>query len=61
MLFYNSTLSIPMLAAAVILAKEPYGVAEFPLLLNRRFQVCGHPAAPRELPQLWLLVSRSFV
>jgi hypothetical protein len=51
MLFYNSTLSIPMLAAAVLVAKEPYGVAEYPLLLNRRFQVCAPRSINRDV--LW--------
>lgn len=38
MLFYNSTLSIPMLALAVVMAQEPFGVAEYPLLLSKKFQ-----------------------
>ena len=39
MLFYNSTLSLPMLFAAVVMVGEPTGIATFPLLFNRSFQV----------------------
>lgn len=39
MLFYNSTLSIPMLAMAVLAASEPWGVTAYPLLFDRQFQV----------------------
>lgn len=39
MLFYNSTLSIPMLVLAVVIAGEPFGVAQYPLLMSRSFQL----------------------
>lgn len=38
MLFYNSTLSLPMLALAAVVAGEPGRVLVYPLLLNRQFQ-----------------------
>lgn len=39
MLFYNSTLSLPMLAAAVVYQGEPAGMLSFPRLHDRQFQV----------------------
>jgi hypothetical protein len=40
MLFYNSTLSLPMLAMALISMGEPMQWASYPRLLSRDFQVC---------------------
>ena len=39
MLFYNSTLSLPLLLAATIVAGEPRRVALYPALMDRQFQV----------------------
>lgn len=41
MLFYNSTLSLPMLALAAVVAGEPARVLVYPQLLNRQFQARG--------------------
>ena len=39
MLFYNSTLSLPMLLAAVVAKGELAAMATYPLLLNSQFQL----------------------
>ncbi len=39
MLFYNSMLSLPMLLCAVILKGEPAGMAGYPMLWHRTFQL----------------------
>ena len=45
MLFYNSTLSLPMLALAAVVAGEPARVLVYPQLLNRQYQARGARAA----------------